>query len=178
MKTLILMRHAKSGWAEPGMGDHDRRLNEHGRATVPVMARWLDEQGLRPERVLCSPARRTCETATLMREAVPSLPEPDLMAELYLASPGALRQQMARLPGDCDSALIIGHEPGLGTLLGMLVASSATPDTRRACSHFPTAAMAVLEADVSGWADFSAEAAELVAFAAPRELMEKSVPRD
>ena len=172
MKTLILMRHAEASRAEPGMGDHDRRLNEQGRATVPVMARWLDERNLQPERILCSAARRTCETAVLMRDAVPFLPEPDVSEELYLASPGALRQHLARLPGVCNSVLIIGHEPGLGTLLRTLGANSAMPDHRRTNSHFPTAAVAVLEADVGGWSAFSADVAEFVAFATPRELME------
>ena len=178
MKTLILMRHAKSSWAEPGVGDHDRPLNARGRLAVPVMAQWMDERGLRPDRILCSSARRTCETAALMRQAVPSLPEPEVSAELYLASPGALRQHLAQLPEGCNSALVIGHEPGLGTFLRMLGGSDAAPDNRRAYTHFPTAAMAVLQADVGGWVDFSTEAAEFVAFAAPRELLEKSVPRD
>ena len=172
MKTLILMRHAEAGWAEPGMGDHDRCLNEEGRAAVPVMARWLDERGLLPERILCSAARRTCETAMLMRQEVPSLPEPEVSDGLYLASPGALRQHMSRLPNDCNSALIIGHEPGLGTMLSVLGANSAMLAHRRTNAHFPAAAMAVLEADVGGWPAFSADVTEFVAFAAPGELME------
>ena len=172
MKTLILMRHAKSGWADPRMGDHDRRLNKRGRAAAAVMARWLETRGLRPDRVLCSSARRTCETAALMREAVPSLPEPEAWGALYHATPGALRQHLTRLPEGCGCALIIGHEPGLSSFLQQLGGRRAVPDCERAYSHFPTAAMAVLEADIGEWPEFGTNTAEFVAFDAPRELLE------
>ena len=172
MKTLILMRHAKSSWAEPGMGDHDRQLNKRGRLAAPVMADWLDQQGLRPDHVLCSSARRTRETMELMREAVPSLPQPDAFETLYHAGPGALKQHLKRLPRDCDCALLIGHEPGLSTFLRAFGGSTAAPDCRRAYDHLPTAAMAVLEADIGDWGELGADGTEFVAFVTPRELME------
>ncbi len=171
MKTLILMRHAKSGWAGPGMDDHDRALNKRGRSAAPVMARWLEARGLRPGKVLCSPSRRTCETAALMRDAVPWLPEPELPAALYHAGPGRLLEHLRRLPKGCDSVLVIGHEPGLSALLRMLGSRAAAPECRRAYVHFPTAAMAVLEADIGDWRALGADRVEFVAFAVPRELM-------
>ncbi len=176
MKTLILMRHAKSGWADPGMDDHDRSLNKRGRSAAPVMAHWLAARGLRPGRVLCSPSRRTRETAALMRDAAPWLPEPELPAALYHAGPGTLLEHLRRLAKDCDSALVIAHEPGLGALLRMLGGRTAAPECRRAYGHFPTAAMAVLEADIGDWRDLGADRVEFVAFAVPRELMENPVP--
>ena len=163
MKTLILMRHAKAGWADPGMADHDRALNRRGRSDAPVMAHWLAARGLRPGKVLCSPSRRSRETAALMRDALPWLPEPDLPEALYHAGPGTLLEHLRGLPGGCDSALVIAHEPGLGALLRMLGGGG----------HFPTAAMAVLDADIEDWRDFGADQVELAAFKAPRELMEK-----
>jgi phosphohistidine phosphatase len=177
MKTLILMRHAKAGWVEPGMDDHDRPLNKRGGSAVPVMARWMEERGLHPDRILCSSARRTRETAALMREAVPSLPAPEISAGLYLASPGALRQHLTGLPGECNCAVVIGHEPGLSSFLRTLGGNTAAPDQRRAYDHFPTAAMAVLEVDVSDWVELSGETTEFVAFVVPRELMDSPAPR-
>jgi len=176
MKTLILMRHAKSSWAVPGMDDHDRALNKSGRSAVPVMARWLETRGLRPGTVLCSPSRRTCETTELMRDAVPWLPKPDLPAALYHAGPGTLLEHLRRLAKGCDSALVIGHAPGLGALLRMLGGRTAAPECRRAYGNFPTAAMAVLEADIGDWRDLGSDRVEFVAFAVPRELMENPVP--
>ncbi len=172
MKTLILMRHAKAGWAGPGMDDHDRALNKRGRSATPVMARWLEARGLRPGTVLCSPSRRTCETVELMRDAAPGLPEPELPAALYHAGPGSLLEHLRRLPMVCDSVLVIGHEPGLSTLLRMLGGRTAAPECRRAYGNFPTAAIAVLEAGIGDWRDLGADTAEFVAFAVPRELME------
>ena len=168
MKTLILMRHAKSDWAGPGMDDHDRALNKRGRSAAPVMAHWLAARGLRPGKMLCSPSRRTRETAALMHDAMPWLPEPDLPAALYHAGPGTILEHLRRLANGCDCALVIAHEPGLGALLRMLGG--------RACNHFPTAAIAVLEADIGDWRDLGADRVAFVAFAVPRELMEHPPP--
>lgn len=172
MKTLILMRHAKSGWAEKGMGDHDRRLDESGRLAAPVMAHWLDRQGYRPDHVLCSSALRTRETVELMREAVPSLPRPEVLETLYHAGPGSLKQHLALLPGTCDCALLVGHEPGLSTFLRTFGGRNTPPECRRAYDHLPPAAMAVLEADIGGWGELGSDRTEFVAFVTPRELME------
>jgi phosphohistidine phosphatase len=172
MKTLILMRHAKSGWAEKGMGDHDRRLNKRGRLAAPVMAHWLDRQGYRPDHVLCSSALRTRETVELMREAVPSMPRPEVLETLYHAGPGSLKQHLARLPGTCGCALLVGHEPGLSTFLRTLGGSNAPPECRRAYDHLPTAAIAVLEADIGDWGELGADGTEFAAFVTPQELME------
>jgi phosphohistidine phosphatase len=170
MKTLILMRHAEAGWAEAGMDDHDRNLSARGRLAAPVMAQWLEAQALRPDRVLCSPARRTVETAALMREAVPSLPESDNSEALYHAGPGTIMDHLKRLPETCDSVLLIGHEPGLGSLLRLL-GGRAGPKPRHTHDHFPPAALAVLEADIEDWVGIGAENARFVAFKTPRKLI-------
>jgi phosphohistidine phosphatase len=173
MKTLILMRHAKSSWADPGAGDHDRSLNKRGRAAAPVMALWLQEHGLRPDVVLCSSARRTRETAALMREAVPSLPEPEVSDALYHASPRALRAHLTRLPADCGCALLIAHEPGLGLFLRMLGGDDAPSGLLHAYGHYPTSAMAILKADIADWARLAPDTTEFTDFVMPRELMGK-----
>jgi phosphohistidine phosphatase len=170
MKTLILMRHAEADWAEPGMDDHDRMLSARGRSAAPVMAQWLEMQTLRPDRMLCSPARRTVETATLMRDAVPSLPEPGVAEALYHAGPGSIMDHLRRLPGTCDTVLLIGHEPGLGSLLRQL-GGRAGPKPRHTHDHFPPAALAVLEADIEYWVGMGAENARFVAFKTPRKLI-------
>lgn len=170
MKTVILMRHAKSSWRDRALDDLDRPLKKRGREAAPRMARWLDEQGLRPDRVLCSPARRTRETIELMRAADPSVPEPEIVPGLYEAAPAALLGELRRLPEDCDSVLMVGHQPGLGELLRLLTGGVASARLNRAFEKFPTAAVAVLEAEIAAWSGLGPEAARLVAFAAPREL--------
>lgn len=175
MKTLILMRHAEAGWAEPEMDDHERSLTERGRSAAPVMARWLEAQALRPDRVLCSSALRTRETAALMGNAVPALPEPEASEALYHAGPGIIMDHLRRLPATCGSALLIGHEPGLGSLLGMLGGHTGNA-LSRAYANFPTAAVAVLEADIDDWVGIGAERVRFVAFMTPRELFENQAP--
>lgn len=170
MKTLILMRHAKSSWKAPVLGDHDRPLSKRGRQAAPVMARWLAARGLAPETVLCSPARRTRETIELMREATPALPEPGISPALYQGGPAALLDHLKSLPESCERVLLIAHQPDLGELLRLLIVAVRTPDLHRAFVKFPTAAIAVLEAEVSAWPELGPETAGLVAFTAPREL--------
>jgi phosphohistidine phosphatase len=175
MKTLMLMRHAKSSWAEPGIDDHERMLNARGRAASPMMARWLEAKALRPDRVLCSSASRTVETAALMRGAVPSLPEPKTSDRLYHAGSGTIMEHVRRMPGECTCLLLIGHEPGLGSLLQSL-SRHAVPALRHADRHFPTAAIAVLEADVEDWTVIGVENVRFVAFKAPRDLIKRQAP--
>lgn len=170
MKTLILMRHGKSGWKDRTLDDHDRPLKKRGRKAAPAMARWLEAQGLRPDTVLCSSSRRTRETLERMREAVPSLPEPRLSVSVYEAPPAALLEQIRGLPGYCGTALVVGHQPGLGELIRLLAGRVRRPEDRRAFEKFPTAAVAVLEADIAAWSELAPGSAELAAFAAPREL--------
>ena len=178
MKTLILMRHAKSSWKDRTLDDHDRPLKKRGRKAAPVMARWLEERGLVPDVVLCSSARRTCETLERMRAAAPSLPEPRVSRGLYEAGPAALLGAVQALPASCGTVLLIGHQPGLGELLRLLAGRLRSAELRRAFEKFPTAAAAVLEANVAAWTDLRAECAEFASFAAPRELADQAPARD
>lgn len=172
MKTVILMRHAKSSWSDPGLDDHDRPLNKRGRKSAPVMAKWLKEQGLLPDRILCSSSRRTQETVERMREEVPSLPEAEITEALYHASPDVILEQLQQLPGDCTRALVLGHEPTMSSALLLLDSSATSPGLYRAYEHYPTAAIAVLEADVADWRELKAGRAKFTSFAVPRELMD------
>ena len=172
MKTVILMRHGKSSWNDKSLDDHDRPLKKRGREAAPLMARWLAERGLQPEVVLCSSSQRTRETLDGMRATTPALPAPHISGRLYEAGPAALLEELKALPGSCDAVLVIAHQPGLGELLRLLAVPVRTPELNRAFEKFPTAAVAVLEADLGGWAELGPEKAELISFATPRELAE------
>lgn len=176
MKTLILMRHAKSSWKDRTLDDHDRPLKERGRTAVPAMARWLAGERLAPETVLCSSARRARETLELMRGSFAGLPEPEILAALYEAGPAGLLEQLRRLPEESRCVLLIGHQPGLGGLLRLLARGVRRPEDRRAFEKFPTAAVAVLEADIASWLGLGPDTADLVAFVAPREIKVDPAP--
>jgi phosphohistidine phosphatase len=166
MKTLILMRHAKSSWATPGQPDHDRPLNTRGKQSAPVMGRWLVAQGLVPDAILCSSAKRARQTVKRMRAEVAELPAPTIEPDLYESGPDEMQSCLAKLPSGCGSAMIVAHEPGMGEMLSRLTG----------CEHgpFPTAAIAVLDLDIGAWGEEPWLRARLRKLARPRDLMEPS----
>jgi len=92
--------------------------------------------------------------------------------QLYHASPATMRDRLSRLPNECDTVLLIGHQPGLGALTRKMADGREKRRYRRAYEHFPTAAAAVLELDIEGWSGLAYASARFVDFAKPRELMD------
>ncbi|MEM0991127.1 MAG: histidine phosphatase family protein [Pseudomonadota bacterium] len=172
MNKLILLRHAKSSWADPGLDDHDRPLNGRGRSAAPVIADWLAHRGHKPDVILSSSSARTRETVARMREKVASLPEPLVERILYHATPGEMLDRLNALPDRVNCALLVGHQPGLGSLVRKLADGHENRRCRRAFEHFPTAAAAVLEVPFASWQMLEFNSARFVDFAKPRELMD------
>jgi Phosphohistidine phosphatase SixA len=137
MRELILLRHAHAEPADIGQADLDRPLSPHGAAEAEAAGAWLRDQCLVPDRVLCSPARRTRETM----EAVLGLTgyvEQRLDERIYEASAGALAL-LAEEHREVDRLLLIGHNPGLERLLALLHSGHSSP-----FRGMPPAAVAVL----------------------------------
>ncbi|NWG45929.1 MAG: histidine phosphatase family protein [Alphaproteobacteria bacterium] len=174
MKTLYLLRHAKSSWTDPTLEDHERTLNERGRRTAPLMGAYMREHGYVPDYVLCSSARRTLETLELLRPSLEPGTPVDVDPGIYHVPAPTMMRVVRRLPPASDRALIIGHNPGLEDLIEML----ARPDGTRAeleareklAAGFPTAGFAVLRADVSAWDEVMPQACQLVCVVKPKEL--------
>lgn len=168
MKDLVLFRHAKSSWANPGASDFDRPLNKRGRRAAPMMAAWLAGQGWAPDLVLCSAARRTQETLALVQ---PHLGAGTVVIEraLYLATVPTLRQHIARIPDGAGRALVIGHNPGL-ELLAAELDPGGSPASEALARKFPTAAMAWFRSPAIRWTEFDAAGVVLVAFKTPADL--------
>ena len=137
MRQVILLRHAHAEPASPGQADLDRPLSPVGLAEAEAAGRWLAGQGLQPDRVLCSPARRTRETLEAVL-AVIGYAEQRLDQSIYEATPGTL---IGLLQGqeDVERLLVVGHNPGLERLVALLD-SGQTSDYR----GMPPAAVAVL----------------------------------
>ncbi|KAF1686959.1 phosphoglycerate mutase [Pseudoxanthomonas broegbernensis] len=137
MREVILLRHAHAEPASPGQADIDRPLSPQGLAEAEAAGRWLAAQGLLPDRVLCSPSRRTRETLEAVL-AVTGYAEQRLEESIYEATPGTLiglleaQQEVERL-------LLVGHNPGMERLVALLH-SGRSGDYR----GMPTAAVAVL----------------------------------
>lgn len=145
MKTLLLMRHAKSSWDDPDLADHDRPLNKRGKKDAPRMGRWLVDAGLVPDLIVTSSANRARKTAELVAEACGHEGDVVVRPELYHASPDVWAEAIRELPDNASRVLCIGHNPGMEETL------AAWTDEAVA---MPTAAIAQLEAEIDSWRDF------------------------
>ncbi|HVO01438.1 MAG TPA: histidine phosphatase family protein [Candidatus Cybelea sp.] len=169
MKTLILMRHAKSAWDDPQQSDIDRPLSPRGRKAAPRMGTWLAGEGYRPDYVLCSEARRAKETLDLVK---PSLPEGARIAfrhDLYMAEPRELLEAVSKSPDTAETVMLVGHNPGLGNLAGSLVAQGEHKAVARLRTKFPTGAIAAVTFEIDHWDDIVAGSGTLAAFMRPRD---------
>src|SRR4051812_10631728 len=167
MKRLYVLRHAKSSWDDPALADHDRPLNKRGRAAARSMARHLRREGIEPELVLCSTARRARETLeriepALGRRAV------HVERELYGAGARALLERVHEVPDRIGSVMLIGHNPGLQELI--LHLARPAPARREVEAKFPTAALATLRFAGRHWSDLRDGEGDLAAFVRPRDL--------
>jgi phosphohistidine phosphatase len=169
MKTLILMRHAKSAWDDPNAADIDRPLGPRGRKAAAKMAAWLEKAGHRPGAVLCSVAKRARETFDLLRPVLPKKSRIQFLRELYMAMPRDMLDQVAKAPEEADCLLLLGHNPGIGDMASWLAGSGDPRTMAKMRSKFPTAAAAVLRFDAGRWSELAGEAGELVDFARPRD---------
>lgn len=117
MKTLTLLRHAKSSWANSDQADFDRPLNDRGLRDAPLMSQRLVDQGCRPDFILCSAAHRTRQTAEYFLAAFElQATDIDYRDELYLASAGTLLAHIQSTGTAVEHVMIIGHNPGLEVL--------------------------------------------------------------
>lgn len=144
MKTLLLMRHAKSSWASPGLADHDRPLNERGEKASIRMGRLLRERDLRPDALVLSTALRAVQTAERVVKAAGLDLALHTRRELYLAPPSSYVALAKLFPASAECGLLIGHNPGLEEL----VTSVAGHHER-----MPTAALAKVTLNVETWAE-------------------------
>jgi phosphohistidine phosphatase len=170
MKTLILMRHAKSAWDAPELSDIDRPVAPRGLAAGEKMAGWLKKQKLSPQLILCSTARRARDTLDLIRPALPKTVKTRLMQELYMALPRQILTCLAKAPDSLNEVLVIGHNPGMHDFASWVIGNGekkAVSDLRK---KFPTAAVAVITFDTDKWASLDGEAGTLKMFVTPKSL--------
>jgi phosphohistidine phosphatase len=171
MKTLYLLRHAKSDWGEPGLDDHDRPLDARGERAAAVMGIHFAQQRYQPSLVLCSSARRTRQTLESLLPHLPGHPELVVERGIYMASCAALLSRVREIDDAKSAVLLIGHNPGIADLARTLVGSGEPASLRRLASRFPTAASAVCEFDLERWGDLRPGAGRLLAYAIPKDLV-------
>lgn len=165
MKRLILTRHAKSSWDDPLTPDHDRPLNDRGKAAAADLGQWLASRGYVPDEVLCSDALRTRKTWSGIAPALPGTPILTLKPALYHAGPDVILAVLRHASADC--VMLIGHNPGLAEFAARIVARAPLgPEFAR----FPTGATLVADFDIPAWSDLAFGTGIAVDFIVPREL--------
>jgi len=144
MKTVLVLRHGKSSWSDPGLADIDRPLNKRGKRDAPRMGSLLLEQDLVPDIILSSPARRARKTAQAVSDASSYPGEIQVIRDFYPGDPETFSDTLASLSDQVDSVMIVAHNPGLEEFLYELAGESAS---------MPTSALAQVAVPIDSWQD-------------------------
>lgn len=166
MRRVILLRHAKSSWADADQQDFERPLNPRGRRAAATVGAWLAGQDILPDAALVSAAQRTRETWSLLGPAFASVPA-TFRPDLYHAEAAALLRALRAAPADAGTVIVVGHQPGIGeTAINLLPDAPEDADYLR----YPTAAVAVIDFDVADWDALAWGQGRLHAFTTPGRL--------
>jgi phosphohistidine phosphatase len=149
VKTLLVLRHAKSGHDEP-VSDKERTLTSRGRKDARRMGELVRERKLLPERVLCSTATRARETLELFAEAANFTGPSEFLDELYLAEPDAIVRAIGAHGGSTTRIMVVGHNPGLEDLVANLTAER---------TDLPTTAFVECTLPIKNWNELDLESA-------------------
>jgi phosphohistidine phosphatase len=169
VRTLVLLRHLKSAWDDPGLDDHDRPLAPRGHRAGERIRLHLKEARFAPELVLCSSAVRAVETWECVRDGLPGGARLEIEDGLYLAGSESLLARVNDVRDSVASVLLIAHNPGIGNLALGLAGSGDGDGIERMTAKYPTGGLATLTFGGS-WADLAWGDAELTEFVVPREL--------
>ncbi|MFN3721808.1 MAG: SixA phosphatase family protein [Paracoccaceae bacterium] len=166
MKRLILTRHAKSSWDDPLTPDHDRPLNERGRAAAADLGQWLASRGYVPGQVLCSDSLRTRKTWDGIAPALSATPVLELKSSLYHAGPDVMLAVLRH--ATADTVMVVGHNPGIAEFAARIVGHApVNPEFAR----YPTGATLVVDFVANTWADVGFGQGVVDDFIVPREIM-------
>jgi phosphohistidine phosphatase len=161
MKTLTLVRHAKSSWKDTSLSDRDRPLNKRGKRDAPEMGRRIAEAGIRPSLIVSSPAVRAWTTAKIIADAI-GYPREFLQRDngLYLATVNGILDVIVAQDVGFNSLMLVGHNPGFTDFANYLVPGLT--------NNMPTAAVVSVEIDSDDWSLYDKPATELVLYDFPK----------
>ncbi len=170
MKTIFLLRHAKSSWDDESLPDHDRPLSARGRAAAPRIGAYMRGAGCLPDLVLCSTAKRTRLTLDAVLSELEVEPAIEFLEDLYLAAPGEMLDLLRSVPDTVEAVLLVGHNPGTGMLAGALSGDGLPEKMSLMRAKFPTTGLAIIELNVNRWKDTVGGCGTLKEFIRPRDL--------
>jgi len=161
MKTLILVRHAKSNWDNPGLDDMDRPLNERGKNDAPIMAKRLVDRDVKIDAILTSPAKRAVKTAKIFAKEF-DIKKDDIIPidELYMAGEDAFYKVIEKIKDKYKRVAVFSHNNGISDFANLLT------DTR--VDSIPTCGVFAIKIDCDKWKDFRTAKKEFWFFDYPK----------
>lgn len=166
MKTLILIRHAKSSWSSGASDDKSRPLNARGVEAASKVGVWLASKGYMPDEVISSSATRCAQTWDNIKTALGTTPNPRYDDALYHAGPKQMLESLHGANG--DTVVMLGHMPGIGEFARDI--RRDPPPHHASFSEYPTAATTVFQFKAESWAEVQMGTAKSVDYIIPREL--------
>jgi phosphohistidine phosphatase len=173
MRRLMLLRHAKTETEAPSGKDHDRRLDDRGRADAADIGAWLARHRHVPDLVLVSTAVRAQQTWDVVHDAIRALSQPLVahLPELYGAGPSQILQIVHAVDTeDPQNLLVIGHNPGMHELALALIGSGDAAGRRALADNLPTSGMTVIDFPVEDWKHAGFKGGRLGLFISPKLL--------
>jgi phosphohistidine phosphatase len=164
MKTLLIMRHAKSNWNDPDCSDFERPLSRYGLKSAPFMGNIIYKNSIQPNLIISSPAKRAKQTAILVKEVAEVKAQIEFEERIYEASPATLLNVISNVQVKHESVLLIGHNPGIEAFVRIL-----TGETQL----MPTASIAKINLNIENWSEITANCGRLEILIRPEDLMEK-----
>ena len=164
MKTLLLLRHAKSSWKDSDARDFDRPLNQRGLKAAPAIGRLIRKRKLQPDLLLSSPAERARQTTQLVIEAAGLKTELRYDERIYEASVARLLGLVSELDDEAGIVMLVGHNPGFEELLEVLTGEA---------HKLPTAALSCIELNIEKWNKVRAGTGRLEWLVKPKKLKSK-----
>ena len=167
MKTLFLVRHAKSSWDDPALPDKDRPLDERGKRDAPKMSKRLAKRGVKPDLILSSPARRALKTAQIIAKALNFKRKNIEVSDRLYAAPVNDQLKLIHELGDgLEQVMLVGHDPGL-TELAHRLADDIT--------HMPTCAVAEFAFNTKSWSRIGKRTLAKVTLDYPRKSKDEAL---
>lgn len=167
MKTIILVRHAKSSWKDPGLKDFDRPLNKRGKMDAPFMGEKLKDKQMLPDLILSSPAKRARKTATKIAKAI-GYPKKKIKYRdiMYHSDARFLLDMVRKLDDKYEKIMLFGHNPGFNEFADMLLKENPV-------FNIPTTGVYCIRFDVDSWKKVREGEGESVFFDYPKRYKDE-----
>lgn len=162
MKTLILVRHAKSSWKFPELSDHDRPLNKRGRKNAPEMGKRFADKNIKIDAILSSSAKRALDTARVFQKTINFTRDIDIRKKFFHAYPQTILNEIRSLDNSVQSVMVFGHNPGVTELANEL--------THSKIQNIPTTGMVIIELPIEHWNQLNFGMGKLIEFDYPKKI--------